>query len=446
VTALERPPLKPGDVLAHYRIESAIGEGATGVVYRAHDLALDRTVGLKVLKPEVSRDERFVLRFVREARAAARVSHPNLAHIYFVGEQDGHRFFAMEFIEGRDLQARVDAEGALRFEEVLDIVIQVARGLRAAHRAGVVHRDVKPSNILLQDDGVARVTDFGLAKSLDADVHTTLADTIVGTPTYMSPEQCRSETADERADVYALGLTTWFLLAGRLPYEAKSLGQVIDDQLNKPLPPLSDSVPDVPVALDDILQRMCAKDPADRPPDMDTVIAALEACRPRPILPATLVGRGVAAVIDLLPVVGIAALVDFGVERGLGLGRLTDTWWGGLVLLVLFAAYHLGSEIRWGTTPGKWLLGVEVVTSRGTEPRARDLVPRFVLNYPVVLVDLVNLTGAVQIVDVVAFSLQAGAVVASAFTYLFARQRSLSDILTRTRITTLYRPEAPEPS
>lgn len=437
---LETRPLQQGETLAHYRIERKIGGGAMGVVYRARDLALDRTVGLKVLRPEVSQDVRFVHRFLREARAAARVSHPNLAHIYFVGEQDGQHFFAMEFVSGQDLQARVEENGPLDLETALEVLTQAARGLRAAHEAGVVHRDVKPSNILVQPDGVARVTDFGLARSLDADLHATQADTIVGTPTYMSPEQCRSQPADERADIYALGLTAWFVLSGHLPYRAQSLGQLIDDQLNTPLPPLSATRPELPEALDGVLGRMCAKTPKERYATMDEALAALERCRPQPILPAPLVARGVAAAIDLVPVAGVGALADVLAQRVFGLERISATWWGSTALVLLYAAYHIGCEIRWGATLGKWLLQLQVVTRLGTRPRARILLPRFLLRYPVVLFELLSVGVLDEALAWAGLVLQLAVILASVATYAFFRQRSLGDLLTGTRVVVRLEP------
>lgn len=434
MTEVQTQSPRPGDTLAHYQIESTIGEGATGVVYRAHDRALDRTVGLKVLKPAVSQDVRFVHRFLREARAAARVNHPNLGHIYFVGEQDGYHFFAMEFIEGQDLQARVEAEGALDLDAALGILAQVARGLDAAHRAGVVHRDVKPSNILVQGDGTARVTDFGLARSLETDVHTTQADTILGTPTYMSPEQCRSQPADERADIYALGLTAWFLLVGRLPYRAESLGQLIDDQLNTPLPSVSEEQPDLPEALDRLLRRMCAKSPEDRFHTMREVVEAIERCRPQPILPGSLVARGVAAGIDLIPTTGLAALVDMLVKRIFDVGGVSETWWGRIAVVLLFALYHVGSEVRWGTTPGKWLLQLQVLTAQGVRPRARAVLPRFLIRYPFVVFVLAALGTLVPWTEEAGSIAQLVVVAASILTYVAWRQRSVSDLLTRTRV------------
>lgn len=443
MTEFDPKPLKPGDVLAHYRIESKIGEGAMGVVYRAHDTSLDRTVGLKVLKPEVSKDVRFVHRFLREARAAARVSHPNLAHIYFVGEQDGQHFFAMEFIEGQDLQARVEESGPLDLDTALNVLAQVARGLAAAHAVGVVHRDVKPSNILVQPDGVARVTDFGLARSLDADLNATQADTILGTPTYMSPEQCRSQPADKRADIYALGLTGWFLLTGRLPYEAKSLGQLIDDQLNTPLPALTAEQPDLPEALDEVLGRMCAKAPDDRFADMGEALAAIERCRPRPILPGTLVARGVAAAIDMIPTAGITTLVDLLMRMVFGVAAAGVSWWENLTVALLFTGYHVVSEIRWGTTLGKWLLQLEVVTRTGAKPRARVVLPRFFLRYPFVVIAVLSLGSTAPWVGTMATIVQFAVIVVSIGTYALWRQRSLSDLLTRTRVVVRLETQAP---
>ena len=259
------PRLSTGTRIAHYEIEAPIGEGAMGVVYRAHDTALERPVAVKVLKSAVAEDEALVQRFFREARAAAKVNHPHLTHIYFVGEEGDAHFFAMELLPGQDLEACVKEHGPLPWARALEVLIQTAKGLAAAHAAGVIHRDVKPSNVILQPDGQAKVTDFGLAKSLQADVDATQAGSLLGTPTYMSPEQCRGRTVDARSDVYALGLTGWFLLTGNPPHEGESLGDMLDRQMNEPLPSLAEALPDAPKELGEALRDMCAKDPDKRP-------------------------------------------------------------------------------------------------------------------------------------------------------------------------------------
>src|SRR6185369_15488902 len=158
--------------------------------------------------------------------------------------------------------------GPMSLERFVDVIVQSARGLAAAHGAGVVHRDVKPSNLMLLPDGTVKVTDFGLAKSLDADVGASSGGMLLGTPTYMSPEQCRGRGVDARTDVYCLGLTAYFLVAGKPPFASESLGQMLQDQMNLPLPSIRDVRQELPPALDRALARMCEKDPAKRPATM----------------------------------------------------------------------------------------------------------------------------------------------------------------------------------
>src|SRR5262245_37951276 len=228
--------LPAGTPLAHYLLGDVLGSGAMGTVYRAHDRGLDRGVAVKILKPGIADDPRAVERFFREARAAARVSHPNLAHVCFVGSESGRSFFAMEHVEGSDLEEHVKRHGPLPLADAVDALVQAARGLAAAHGAGVVHRDVKPSNLIRRPDGTVKVTDFGLARSVEGDSEASAVGQVIGTPTYMSPEQVRGEGADVRSDVYMLGLTAFFLLAGRPPFPGPTLGKVLSDQVSAPLP------------------------------------------------------------------------------------------------------------------------------------------------------------------------------------------------------------------
>ena len=234
VSDLSASQLPKGTRLAHYEVTALIGEGAMGAVYRAHDTSLDRTVAIKVLRPEIANDGQTIERFNREARAAARVNHPNLTHIYFVGPEEGLHYFAMEFVPGLTLAEHVREHGPMDVEEALDILIQSAQGLGAAHEAGVIHRDVKPSNLQLAPDGVVKITDFGLSKQLTGDLDMTGEGRILGTPRYMSPEQCRGEKMDLRTDVYSLGLLGWFLLSGKPPYDSDSIGRLLDEQMNRP--------------------------------------------------------------------------------------------------------------------------------------------------------------------------------------------------------------------
>jgi predicted Ser/Thr protein kinase/uncharacterized RDD family membrane protein YckC len=433
-----------GTRLAHYRLEEPIGRGSMGVVYRAHDLGLDRPVALKILKAGVSEDGEFVERFVKEARAAARVSHPNLTHVYFVGEQHGHHFFAMELVTGRDLETVVRAEGPMALDRALDAMIQVARALETAHHAGVVHRDVKPSNILVQENGRVRITDFGLAKSLDADVSSTRAGQVIGTPTYMSPEQCRGREVDARTDVYSLGLTLWTLLAGRPPFDSRAIGELINDHINTPLPALEALRDDVPAGLDETLAKLCAKAVEDRPADMGAVARLLDPFRARRVQRAPLFARALAALVDLIVVGAATTLIGTLLERVAGLPDVLATVWGSLLFSGLFAGYHLISEARWQQTFGKWLLQIHVVSPEGTRPPRRTLIPRFLLRYPGSALALTGLGDLTPTTGWIVAGVQLLAILAGVVSYVASRGWSLSDRLTRTRVA--IRMDATEPS
>ena len=428
--------LAPGAALAHYVVRRRIGSGAMGTVYEAHDGALDRTVAIKVVNPEFADDAAVVERFTREARAAARANHENLTHVYFVGDAGGRPFYAMEFVPGQNLEDRVATRGPMPLAEALDVLVQAARGLRAAHGVGVVHRDVKPSNLLLLPGGRVKVTDFGLAKSLAGDPGATHAGQMIGTPTYMSPEQCRGAAVDLRTDVYSLGLTAWFLMTGRPAFSGSSLGAVLDAQMNAPLPALADANPAAPRGIDALLARLCAKDPAARPADMEEVVRLLEHERPREVRPAPLMARAAAVGIDLMTLSFVAS----GLESGLNaLGR----WAGvadafafeavGTVLVVLVAVgLPLWPEIRWGRTLGKHLLGLEVVTEDGSRPGPGKVLARFFLRFPGVVE--MAIPNSYTILRLAVGGLQLAAVVVGAAFYPYKNRRTLSDVVTRTRV------------
>src|SRR4051794_4767504 len=212
--------LAPGALVAGYRIESVIGRGGMGVVYRAVELELDRVVALKVIAPELLADTDIRARFLREARTAASIEHPNVIPVYAASERDGVAFLVMRFIDGDDARASVRRRGPLAPAQAVEVVARVAAGLDAIHRAGYVHRDVKPANVLVDRDGHVYVTDFGLAKQvLSHSGRGTATGQWVGTLDYVAPEQIRGGEVDARADVYALGGVLCFLLTGHVPFE-----------------------------------------------------------------------------------------------------------------------------------------------------------------------------------------------------------------------------------
>src|SRR5918998_2838747 len=208
-------------------------------VYRAFDTLLERNVALKILHERYGEDEDYIARFRREARAAARLSHPNIVTVIDRGEQGGKEFIVFELIEGENLKELVERAGPLPVRRALELGLEVGRALAFAHAQGLVHRDVKPQNVLLNGDGRAKVTDFGIARSLDAVGHTTTG-TVLGTSHYIAPEQARGERVDVQTDVYSFGVVLFELLAGEVPYDGESFLAVAMRHVNDPVPSLLD--------------------------------------------------------------------------------------------------------------------------------------------------------------------------------------------------------------
>jgi len=271
-------------VLGEYEILERLGAGGMGQVFKARHRAMDRVVALKILPAERVRSPEAVERFRREVRAAARLTHPNIVIAYDAGEAKGVHFLVTEYVDGQDLARIVAEHGPMPVEEAVGCIIQAAQGLQYAHEHGVVHRDIKPGNLLLSREGVVKVLDLGLARlaqSAGVDAQTgerlTGSGQVMGTVDYMAPEQIQdTHAADHRADIYSLGCTLYRLLTGRPPYEGESHVQVLMGHLQQPVPSLQDARPEVPPALDLVFQKMVAKRPEDRPQSMREVIAALE--------------------------------------------------------------------------------------------------------------------------------------------------------------------------
>jgi len=261
-----------GRALAHYRIESAIGAGGMGQVYRATDTKLGRTVALKVLPPEVASDPHRLARFQREARAVAALNHPNIVTLYSVEESDGVHFLTMELVEGQTLDRLIPA-GGLPVERIIEIGGALAEALAAAHEKGIVHRDLKPANVMVTGDGRTKVLDFGLAKDVRAETANdatltfaghTQPGIIMGTPAYMSPEQVSGRPLDHRSDIFSLGVVLHQTATGTRPFEGTSAAELVSAILRDTPPPVTDLRPDLPGDLARVIRRCIEKDPRQR--------------------------------------------------------------------------------------------------------------------------------------------------------------------------------------
>jgi YVTN family beta-propeller protein len=258
-----------GSVLAGYRIEGLAGEGGMGRVYRATQIGLNRQVAVKLIAPELATEPDFRTRFTRESRLTASIEHPNVIPVYEAGEADGRLFIAMRWVEGTDLRSVILTDGRLEPERAVAIAEQVAAALDAAHMGGLVHRDVKPANVMLTaTHGQEHVylTDFGLTKRAGSETGLTRTGAFVGTPDYMPPEQIKGERADARTDVYALGCLLFHALTGRAPYDRDTEVAKMYAQLHDPAPTVSEAAPGTPPGLDAVIARALAKDPDERYP------------------------------------------------------------------------------------------------------------------------------------------------------------------------------------
>jgi tRNA A-37 threonylcarbamoyl transferase component Bud32 len=260
-----------------YEVEDLVGTGGMSSVYRARDTVLERRVALKILHQHFTDDPEYVERFRREARAIAGLNHPNIVTVIDRGELDNHQFIVFEHVPGENLKDFVRRRGPLPVDEALALIGQIARGLAFAHEHGVVHRDVKPQNVLLDESGTAKVTDFGIARSLDPGDGLTETGTLLGTSEYISPEQAGGQRVDARSDQYSLGVVLYELLTGEPPYSGDNFMAVALKHVRDPVPRVRDRRTDVPASVEAIVSRAMAKRPEDRFPSTEDMLAALEA-------------------------------------------------------------------------------------------------------------------------------------------------------------------------
>jgi eukaryotic-like serine/threonine-protein kinase len=268
-----------GEVLAdRYELEELVGTGGMSSVFRAHDRLLDRKVALKILHQQYSSDDDYVERFRREARSVAALSHPNIVTVIDRGEHEERQFIVFEYVEGENLKRLIERRGPSPVPAALELAIQIARGLAFAHQQGLVHRDVKPQNVLLNGDGRAKVTDFGIARSLDVQRGMTQTGTVLGTSDYIAPEQAQGQRVDEHTDVYSLGVVLYELLTSEVPFPGENFVAVAMRHINEEPPPVLAKRPDVSPRVDAAVRRAMAKRAEDRFPTMNAFCAELEAC------------------------------------------------------------------------------------------------------------------------------------------------------------------------
>jgi serine/threonine protein kinase len=267
-----------GQNISHYKILEKLGEGGMGVVYKAEDTKLKRIVALKFLPPELTRDPEAKERFIHEAQAASALDHPNICTIYEIGETDeGQLFIAMACCEGETLKKKIE-RGPLKIDDTNDVALQVAQGLRKAHEKGIVHRDIKPTNIIVTTDGVVKIVDFGLAK-LVRQTRVTKAGTTVGTVAYMSPEQARGEEVDHRTDIWSIGIVLYEMLTGLRPFRSEYDQALVYSILNEEPEPLKSLRPDVPTELEQVVEKALHKDLGKRVQQIGELVSALNSLK-----------------------------------------------------------------------------------------------------------------------------------------------------------------------
>lgn len=269
--------MKGQKISDRYQIIKSIGEGGMANVYLAYDTILDRNVAVKVLRGDLASDEKFVRRFQREALSASSLSNPNIVEVYDVGEDNGEYYIVMEYIEGKHLKQLLKKRGKLTVPEVIDITMQITNGLSVAHDSYIIHRDIKPQNILILENGLIKITDFGIAVAMNA-TQLTQTNSVMGSVHYLPPEQASGKGATLQSDIYSIGILMYELLTGKLPFKGDNAVEIALKHLKEPMPSIRDEIVDIPQSVENIILKSTAKNPKNRYSDAREMYEDLKTC------------------------------------------------------------------------------------------------------------------------------------------------------------------------
>jgi serine/threonine protein kinase len=350
-----------GTCFGAYQLVRKLAEGGMGVVYEVVQTKLDRRVALKILNEQLAARPEFLLRFEREAKAAAALNHPNIVQVHDFVEVEGRHCLILEFVEGEDLGAYANREGKLPLSQALDVVEQTAQGLKVACAKAIIHRDIKPSNLMLTPEGRVKISDLGLAKILTEDSDLTLTSTALGSPHFMAPEQASDAgKVDHRADIYALGITLLYLVTGRRPYDGTTPYSVVLGHANKPLPTGAELGTPLPEPLEALIQNMAAKSPSNRYQDYDSLLADLN-----------LVKAGLAPSVQARSTSTRKKPAFAAATLALALVVLPGAWW-------LFSGHSRGQNgnLAMGADPGPRAFGQPLRRPEGPPPGGGDFAER----------------------------------------------------------------------
>jgi Protein kinase domain len=430
--------LPPGSLLKHFRVDGRLAAGGMGEVYAGFDTSLNRPVALKTIRPALARDRAFLVRFVREAQAQANVVHPHVVQIYFVGEDQGVWFMAMQLVDGGSLQDEVEGGKALEWQRVANHFVGLADGMAEAARLNIIHRDIKPANILVDRYGIAHLADFGLATApgaskdpsgthirgaLAGTESVTHVGTVVGTLPYMAPEQLRGEALDQRADVYGLGATMYHLLSGQPPLQARTPAEALQT-ISAGLSPVRDRAPATPRGLARIVDRCLALDAGARFASHAELARALRSVAPQPEVRPVFLVRLVAALFDLVP---FAILLRF---------TYGSAPW--VAPCALFLTLALGYLLL-GASVGQWLMRLRVRTAKDGDVSPARAAARAILQYGALFPLAFTLSalysrGSAAVTALGVLTLLWGGVPLLGALPALARRPTLVDRLTQTRV------------